>query len=493
MKTRSGNGWIAAVLFVIAGAGIATNFIAVQAAKDQVESVSLGHAKALSHAFRNAANEVLPSVVSIRTAPVVVNADEPGEGRRPRGFGQSPFDQFFNDPNFRRFFDEAPRRRGGGAGSGVIIDAEGVILTNNHVVAGGGKITVRLADGREFPGVELAADEKTDLAIVRIKGAENLKAVQLGDSDRLDIGDWVLALGQPFGLQGTVTAGIISAKGRGLGIADREDFLQTDAAVNPGNSGGPLVNLDGEVVGINTAISSSTGGYQGVAFAVPVNLARWVATQLVKDGAVRRAQLGVQIMLINQKLADEHGVKPHEGVLVEQIGADSPADKAGLKVDDVILSFAGTEIRSPRELQNAVERSRIGEPEKMAIIRDGKKLTLDVTLREAREDLALEFGQEGWQEEALGFGVRNLTGPIARQLDVEENSGVLVTNVKRESIADKAGLEAGMIVTRVNRKDVKNVKQFHDEVQKAGEKEGTLLNVKTEDGSRIIVLQREKK
>ncbi len=226
----------------------------------------------------------------------------------PFGFKGTPFGDLFKNPEFHRFFKQFPSgpmpgmpgQGMIGAGSGVIVDPAGVILTNNHVVAGGGKIMVRLQDGREFKAVDIKTDPKTDLAVLRIEGAGTLPAARLGDSSKVEIGDWVLALGQPFGLEGTVTAGIVSAKDRGLGITDREDFIQTDAAINPGNSGGPLVDLDGEVIGINTAISSSNGGYQGVGFAIPANLAKWVGGQLETAGKVHRAYLGVGIQPVTQ-------------------------------------------------------------------------------------------------------------------------------------------------------------------------------------------------
>ena len=227
------------------------------------------------------------------------------------------------------------------AGSGVIVDPSGVILTNNHVVAGGGEIMVRLSDGREFKAFDIKTDPTTDLAVLHIKSKEPLPAAKLGDSKKVEVGDWVLALGEPFGLEGTVTAGIVSAKGRGIGINEREDYIQTDAAINPGNSGGPLVNLDGEVIGINTAISSNTGGYQGVGFAIPIDLAKWVGEQLVKSGTVHRAYLGVMIQPVSQSLAEQFNVKVHEGVLVTQVQPHTPAAKAGMKAGDIILDFAG--------------------------------------------------------------------------------------------------------------------------------------------------------
>ena len=244
-----------------------------------------------------------------------------------------------------------PGGESGSVGSGVIIDPSGIILTNNHVVDGGGKIIVRLHDGREFDAIDVKTDPKTDLAIVRIKGAGTLPAAKLGNSDDMQVGDWVLALGDPFGLEGTVTAGIVSAKGRGLGITARENFIQTDAAINPGNSGGPLVNLDGEVVGINTAIASQTGGYQGVGFAVPSNLAKWVSEQLIANGTVRRAYLGVGIQPVTQELAKQFGVQGQQGVRGRRRAADTPAAAAGVKPGDVIVEFAGKPVANPQELQ----------------------------------------------------------------------------------------------------------------------------------------------
>ena len=352
-------------------AGNATN----QPAEDKDNISTAKYAKALSAAFHQAAEKVLPSVVMITNTPAAAekpsNKDmSPDENSQnmPFGFKGSPFGDLLNNPQFRRFFKEMPnpmpempRHEVVGAGSGVIVDPSGVVLTNNHVVAGGGKITVRLHDGREFKAVDIKSDPTTDLAILRIEGAGKLPAATLGNSDSVEVGDWVLAPGQPFGLEGTVTAGIVSATGRGLGIAGREDFIQTDAAINPGNSGGPLVDLDGEVIGINTAISTSTGAYEGVGFAIPINLTKWVGEQLLENGKVHRAYLGVIIQPVSQSLADQFHVRVHQGVLVTEVKSDSPAAKAGLKPGDIILQFEGKAVSQPRELQSLVERAKIGE------------------------------------------------------------------------------------------------------------------------------------
>ena len=331
-------------------------------------------AKSMSKAFHSAATEVLPSVVMITNTPKPLKPSPqrpaPGENgeEMPFGFKGAPFGDLFNNPGFHQFFKQMPsmpgmpRHGGASAGSGVIVDPSGVILTNNHVIAGDGQITVRLQDGREFKAVDIKTDPDTDLAVLRINGAGTLPAARLGDSDKVDVGDWVLALGQPFGLEGTVTAGIVSAKGRGLGIADRENFLQTDAAINPGNSGGPLVNIDGEVVGITTAISTTNGGYQGVGFAIPVNLAKWVGGQLVQNGKVRRAYLGVIIQPVSQSLAEQFHVKVRQGVLVTEVRADTPAAKAGLRPGDIILQFAGEAVASRGTCKASSSRPRSARP-----------------------------------------------------------------------------------------------------------------------------------
>jgi len=368
-------------------------------------------------------------------------------------------------------------------GSGVVIDESGTILTNNHVVAGGGKITVRLHDGREFEAAEVKPDPKTDLAIVRLQGAKSLTAARLGDSDQAEVGDWVLALGQPFGLEGTVTAGIISAKGRGLGIADRESFLQTDASINPGNSGGPLVNLDGEVIGINTAISSNTGANQGVGFAVPVNLAKWVVEQLNQDGTVHRAYLGVLIQPVTQQLADQFGVKVNEGVVVTEVLPDSPAAQAGLKQGDVILSFNGKPVTSPNQLQGYVEQAKIGGQQSLVIKREGQEKSLAVVTREqpAKGDLArkgsLRSGTSGSSSSVakLGLEVETLKPEVAEQLELKAEQGVVITRVKPGSLADQAGIAQGMVITEVNRKPVKSAEEFQKILDEKALAKGVLL------------------
>jgi len=464
------------------------------------------YANSLSNAFRQAAERVLPSVVTITNRPALVEAPQ-GKNPLPEDpFEGTPFDDFFGSPEMRRFFKDlpgrspsVPRRGVQGMGSGVIVDESGVILTNNHVVEGGGKLTVRLQDGREFDAVEVKQDPKTDLAVVRIEGAGPIEAARLGNSDAAEVGDWVLALGQPFGLEGTVTAGIISAKGRGIGITARENFIQTDAAINPGNSGGPLVNLDGQVVGINTAISSRSGGYQGVGFAIPVNLAKWVGGQLVENGTVRRAYLGVMIQPVTQQLAEQFGVKVREGVLVTAVQPDTPAADAGLKAGDVIVACGGDSVASPNQLQGIVERCSIDTKQTLAVVRDGKRITLGVTLREqpsddgpARKGVATPKRTQPSRFNKLGIQLDTLTAEVAEQLDMKGARGVVITDVRSGSPAGEAGLTAGMVLTQVNRKPVGTVDDFQKALEERSLDEGVLLLVRTAKGGRFVVVRSAK-
>jgi serine protease Do len=469
---------------------------------------ALTHANALSDAFRNSASKVLPAVVSIR------NEVQPrlarGEQRGPRGVRPQLPRGLESDPFLRRFFEElpdmdafeAPQVPRRSSGSGVIIESSGIILTNNHVVTGGGKVTVRLHDGREFiaSNGDIMTDPNTDIAVVKIK-ASNLPTAKLGNSDELRIGDWVLAVGQPFGLENTVTSGIVSATGRAVGITKYDEFIQTDAAINPGNSGGPLVNLDGEVVGINTAISSSSGGFQGVGFAIPVNLASWVSKQLMTDGKVHRAYLGVGIQRIDQDLAAQLDLPAQEGALVTDVQPDSPAAKAGLQSQDVIVEFAGTKIRSPNQLSGVVARSAINARQPVTVIREGKRVELAVNLREmptnygetpSREREADgEGAQQSRDYNKLGLQVGPLTGDVARQLGLSAGSGVVITSVEEGSPAASAGLTPGEVITQVGRKTVKDVAGFEAELKNASLDRGVLLLVRSGERSRFVVIKSE--
>jgi serine protease Do len=479
-----------------------------QGSTNDASGGGVDYARSLSKAFREASQRVLPSVVSVenkaappsKSGPRELSPDDQSEP------DLSPFgDMFPGHPDIRRFFRDMPRAiprgpRGAvlGIGSGVIIDPSGVILTNNHVVEGGGKISVRLSDGREFPAAEVKRDPKTDLAIIRIKGAGQLKATKLGDSDKMEVGDWVLALGDMFNLEGSVTAGIISSKGRSLGPQTRADFLQTDAAINPGSSGGPLINLDGEVVGINTAIHTRSGANDGVGFAIPSNVAKWVVDQLVKTGSVKRAYLGVVIQPLDQQLAEQFDVKAREGIVVNDVQPNSPAAEAGLKAGDLILKFDGKPLSNTQQLVGLVDRSPVGDKAKLQIIRDGKRMEIPVTLREQPGDYGMASrgfggGRGGRSEPAkvdkLGIQVDTLTKEVAEQLGLKAGEGVVITEVAPGSLADRTGLTTGMVIAQVNRKPVKSAAEFQKALDSQPLSKGVLLLVRTPDGSRFIAIR----
>ena len=368
------------------------------------------HANSLSKAFRHAAEHATPSVVVVRSETKARKAPE--GAKRGRGgenpFKGTPFEDFFRDGlpegfEFRGPGGGMPPRSG--VGSGVIVDAGGIVLTNNHVVEGADVVTVELPDGREFKATEIKTDPESDLAVVRLENAKDLPTAKLGDSDKLDIGDWVIAIGNPFELETTVSAGIISGKGRELGSIRRAKFLQTDAAINPGNSGGPLVNLAGEVVGINTAIASNSGGYQGIGFAIPINLARWVSEQLIAKGAVERGYLGVSIGQLSRDMAAKLGVNDRKGVLVSEVMPGTPAADAGVQELDVITAFDDQPVDGPRTLQELVERAAMGKTHRLAILRDGKETELDFTLLAEADTDAVGPARKVWAKDTFKLGV----------------------------------------------------------------------------------------
>lgn len=462
-------------------------------------TAAVASANSLSEAFRETARVVAPAVVTITSeTEVATPATNQGRGMddemMKRFFGEgSPFGEMFRgnpqlQPHFKPSAESTTRT---GIGSGVVIDSSGVILTNNHVVADATNVTVKLADGREFKASEVKTDPKTDLAVLKIEGASGLVAARLGESDRMEIGDWVLALGQPFGLEGTVTAGIISAKSRGIGIAQRENFLQTDAAINPGNSGGPLVNLAGEVIGINTAISSRSGGNNGVGFAIPIDEAKWVSKQLMEEGVVRRAMLGVGIQKVSHELASSFGVGSNQGVLVTEVVAGSPAAKAGLKQGDVIVKFSGREVHDPRGLQNVVEQCEPDSKQTIEIVRDGKPMTIEAvcTVQPAAGIASNSEPKAVGQVASLGMEVSDLTDELARKLGVKNVKGVVITNVVDGSLADRAGLQPGNIIMQVERKSVDSVEQFQALTKDHELSDALLLLVKSDQGSRYVILK----
>jgi serine protease Do len=427
--------------------------------------------------FADLAEKVMPAVVNISTSQVIKT-----EGRSGRGVPGNPQMREFDD-FFKRFFEYEvpPETTRTSLGSGFIWGKEGYIVTNNHVVESASEIRVVLAGGKEYEARIVGRDPKTDIALIKIDPEEDLYEVRLGDSDKLRIGDWVIAIGNPFGIGQTVTAGIVSAKGRQIGVGPYDSYIQTDAAINQGNSGGPLFNNQGDVVGINSAIFSLSGGNEGIGFSIPINLAKQIIPQLKEKGYVSRGWLGVMIQTLSDDLAEQFGLKEAKGALVANVTAGGPADKAGIGQGDVIIEFDGKPINEMRELPIMVAATAVGKEVKVKVIRDGKIKTLKVKIESfpGEEKLALAGetapGDETKTpkiEEMLGMKVQSITPDIARQLELENTDGVVVSGVMRKSPADKTGLRRGDVITEIDRKQVTSIDDYQDSTRlwKPGEK-----------------------
>ncbi|MDL2275310.1 DegQ family serine endoprotease [Desulfosarcina sp. OttesenSCG-928-G10] len=426
--------------------------------------LSVGATRSFSapESFSELAATAKPGVVNIRTVKTIKGGSPVFRHffGAPFGNNRSPFDDFF-----KQFHGDGLNRdfKQRSLGSGFIVSADGYIVTNNHVIENADQIKVILFDKKEFDAELVGRDPKTDLALIQIRGVGNLKPLRMGDSDKLEVGTWVVAIGSPFGLEQTVTAGIVSAKGRIIGSGPYDDFIQTDASINPGNSGGPLINMDGEVVGINTAIVASG---QGIGFAIPVNMARGVIGQLKDKGEVTRGWLGVAIQDLTPELAEYYGVASHNGVLVTQVFDGDPADKAGIKVNDILLSVDGKTLSTGRELSALIANSQVGHKTKLEVIRDGKKRTVTVTLVKREDDEKTPVVQNRDNDE-LGLVVADVTSEFARRFGLETpEDGVLVVNVKSDSLAEKADIRPGDIIKEIDRTVVKNRAAFFQIMKK---------------------------
>jgi serine protease Do len=375
-------------------------------------------------------------------------------------------------------------------GSGVIISPDGYVITNNHVVDGAAELLVTLPDKREFKGKVVGADPKTDVAVVKID-AKDLPYVNWGDSSKLQVAEYVLAVGNPFGLNSTVTLGIVSALGRGrMGITQYEDFIQTDAAINPGNSGGALVNTNGELIGINTAIISQTGGYQGVGFAVPASMAKPVFESLKTNGKVVRGFLGVGIQDMNQDLAKSFGLKEPKGALVSNVSEDSPADKAGIKQGDVIVGFQGVPIEDAAGLQRAVTRTAVGAKATIKVIRNGHEQELTTTIVEQAETREVASANRNPESALVGVEVQGINQQMARELGLHGKAqGVVVVNVEPGSAADQAGLAQGDVIREINRQPVKSVKDYEHVVSDLKKDQDVLLLINRRGSSLFITVK----
>ena len=438
-----------------------------------------------------AAVQGLPDFVSLakKVGPVVVNVSTT-QIRKAAEAGPGPFGD--DDPLgdfWQRFFGgRLPRgpQRQKSLGSGFIIDRDGTILTNNHVVDGAEKIVVTLSDGRGFNAKVLGRDEKTDIAIVKIAAPQDLPAATLGDSDRLEVGEWVMAIGNPFGLDHTVTTGIVSAKGRQIGAGPYDNFIQTDASINPGNSGGPLINLRGEVIGINSAIFSQSGGNIGIGFAIPTNLVKELLAQLKDRGKVVRGFLGTVIQKVTPEIADSLGLKQPRGALVAEVTKGGPAERAGVRTGDVIVQFDGKEIKDSADLPLQVARLAPGKTVQIKILRDAKEVTLPLTVGEVKESEVVASTEAG----DLGLAVQSVTPEIAENLGLDRAEGVVVTSVKPGSAADEAGLRRGDVVTQINCQTVRNLADYNREVAKTAKDKSLLLLLGRGSGSLFLALKR---
>jgi serine protease Do len=451
----------------------------------------LSVAEKLSNVFADVAAKVTPSVVTVFT-----ETDVKAEARP---FAGSPFEQFFGgDEFFKKFFqqpesDQNYKRMG--LGSGVIIDADGIILTNNHVVDEADNIKVRLMDGREFQGTVKGKDPQTDLAVVTID-TKNFRPIQLGNSDQARVGEMVLAIGSPLNpqLEHTVTSGIISAKGRsGVGLSQYEDYIQTDAAINPGNSGGALVDLRGNLIGINSAIVSQSGGFQGIGFAIPVDLAKKVMEDIIKNGKVTRGWLGVYIQNITPELAKALDLKSNKGVLVSKVQKDSPAEKAGIHEEDVILAFNDKSLDNATELSTWVASSSPDEEVALKILRDGKEKNIEVTLGELTEQKqTLAEGKNKYTD--LGIQVANIVPELIRTYHLDKDvKGVVVTSLNPNGVAAGVGLQEGDVIMKVNRHDVGSVEDFDKEISKVKKGEDILFFLRRGSANLFVAFTRPEK
>jgi serine protease Do len=467
--------------FVLAGAGINEAISLFDHGVSRTVQAAEGEPNVLSKGmldFAPLAKKLKPVVVNISTTQVTGNVQgAPGPGRR------DPSDEFR-----RRFFGDPGRFRRQSLGSGFIIDRTGYILTNNHVVDNAEKISVKLSEGGEFEAKVVGKDPKLDIALIKIDAKENLPVAPLGDSDRLEVGEWVLAIGNPFGLDSTVTSGIVSAKGRHIGAGPYDSFIQTDASINPGNSGGPLINMRGEVVGINTAIFSQSGGNIGIGFATPINLVKEVLPQLKSKGTVTRGWLGVAIQKITPDIADSMGLDQTGGALVSGTTENGPAERAGIKAGDIIVEYDGKEIKDPSDLPILVARTAPQKQVRVKLLRERKETSLTVTVGELQEEGEKKVAS-AQDKEKLGLTVQPMTPQLAESLGLKRADGVVITAVEPGSPGGEAGLQKGDIILEINRVPVRNLADYSKAVANIKTGKSTLFFVQRAEGTMFLTLK----
>lgn len=438
-----------------------------------------------SKGFTAVAKQAIPAVVFIKVHGASVDQED-------ELYNQNPYD-FFNDDFFNRFFGMTPKKQPKQSqvsqGSGFFVSSKGYIMTNAHVVKGADKMTVVLHDGREMDAILVGLDTHTDIAIVKLEG-KDFPYLSLGNSDAMEIGEWVVAIGSPFQLEASLTAGVISAKGRqNLRITDLEDFIQTDAAINPGNSGGPLLNLKSQVIGINTAIVSRTGGYMGIGFAIPSNMAKNIMIQIIDKGSVTRGFIGVTLQPVDKDIADAFNLEKPEGALITEVVKDSPADKAGLKQGDIIFECNDASIKAIGSFRNEISLMDPGTKVKLKVNRNGKLLTIIVVLSSHSDTIV---GSGGYVPQKLGFEVDSLNPELAKQLGFSNlESGVVVTKVKPGSAAALVGIRPGFLILAVNHKKVSNIEDFVSALQETSNKNRVLILAKQGNMSRFYSLKIE--
>lgn len=440
-----------------------------------------------SQAFSSVVKKATPAVVHVRVEKTV--------GAKSYDFQDH---EFFNNPFFKRFFgpefhrqmpQKPQKRKQQGQGSGFIISEDGYILTNNHVVADADTITVTLSDKTKKEAELIGSDPQSDVALIKIDNGADLPVLPMGDSDALDVGEWVIAIGNPFGLDQTVTVGVVSAKGRSrVGINEYENFIQTDAAINPGNSGGPMLNINGEVVGINSALFSRTGGYMGIGFAIPINMVKTINDQLKKHGEVVRGWLGVAIQDVDEDLAKSFNLEKARGILVSEVQKDSPADEAGLKQGDIITELNGIEMKDVNDLRNRIALIIPDTEAELTIIRSGREKTIDVIIGEQPDDFGRVSPSTSDFSEDFGLSFQELTPDLAEQLGYEGETGVVVGDVEPDSPAAAAGLKPGHLIQEVNRQSVENLEDVKAVIEQSANAKRLLLRVKSGRFSQYVVL-----
>jgi serine protease Do len=466
---------VAVIVFLVMSGGVQRT---AWAQDSEVSHASRDFLGKMSQALSEVAEVARPSVVNISTTTTVTMQG-------------NPFGDFFNDPMFRKFFGQGqvhPRKfKQAALGSGVIVSKDGYILTNNHVVKGADEIKVTLYDKREFTGRVIGADPKTDIAVVKVD-AKDLPAIKIGESRSLKPGDVVIAIGNPFGLNQTITMGIVSATGRSnVGISAYEDFIQTDAAINPGNSGGALVNTNGELVGINTAIFSTSGGYMGIGFAIPSDMANAVAQSILKHGRVIRGWLGISIQDITPDLAKSLNLSQEQGALVTDVMKDSPAEKAGMKRGDLIVAYDGQEVDSTTSLRNMAANTAPGKEVEVKVLRDGKKVTLKVAVGEMPEAKIAKVVKH--HNALMGVSVEEITPGERDALGLPHNmKGVVVTDVSETGPASGV-LAKNDVIVEIDRKEIRGVKDYENLVSKIGPNEGVLLLIYRKGGYIYVTIK----